>query len=432
MKPFLIRLEHLQALISPLSAFFLGTILTCCAYALLTSYLSLNMAQNGVPTSVAGLVLSAYYIGYVFAALSAYHTINKAGHIRAFSSYISIFSALALMHYYSQNTIIWGFLRLLEGYCLGSAMMCLESWLNTRANNNNRGTIMSLYMITTYLGSSLGQLLLNIPTTSGVTIYVTVSVLFSIALVPISLTALPTPDISVYQSMSLRRLYKASPVGVVGCAISGIFVGTFYILGPIYTANNGLSVEVTSLFMFFGVVGGMFAQFPIGKLSDCMDRRFVMLLICGALFLTAPWVQHFIHEGHIAIAVSAFILGCGTFVLYPICVSHVNDKIADAERVRASGLLILLQSLGMIGGPILVSFLMQHLGTICFVLAYSFFAGIFVLFALHFVTFRPRVNYLNITPTDPMPTTPTHVFHELTQDDTILDKAKGMFQEKKH
>jgi len=101
MKPFLIRLEHLQALISPLSAFFLGTILTCCAYSLLTSYLSLNMAQNGIPTSVAGLVLSAYYIGYVFAALSAYHTINKAGHIRAFSSYISVFSALALMHYYS-------------------------------------------------------------------------------------------------------------------------------------------------------------------------------------------------------------------------------------------------------------------------------------------------------------------------------------------
>ena len=109
---------------------------------------------------------------------------------------------------------------------------------------------MSLYMITTYLGSSLGQFLLNIPTTSGVTIYITVSVLFSIALVPISLTALPTPDISVYQSMSLKRLYKASPVGVIGCAVSGIFVGTFYILGPIYTAHNGLTVETTSLFMF--------------------------------------------------------------------------------------------------------------------------------------------------------------------------------------
>jgi len=432
MKPFLIRLEHLQALISPLSAFFLGTILTCCAYSLLTSYLSLSMAQNGVPTSTAGLVLSVYYAGYVFAALSAYHIINKAGHIRAFSSYVSVFSALALMHYYSQNTLIWGILRLLEGYCLGSAMMCLESWLNTRAKNNNRGIIMSLYMITTYLGSSLGQLLLNIPAESSVTIYVTVSILFSIAVVPISLTALPTPDITVYQSMSLVRLYKISPVGVVGCIVSGVFVGCFYILGPIYTAHNNLNVEMTSLFMFFGVLGGMCAQLPIGKLSDRMDRRFVMLWICVVLFLTAPWVQRFIHDGRAAVALSAFILGCGTFVLYPICVSHVNDKIADAERVRASGLLILLQSLGMIGGPILISFCMQHLGTISFVWSYSLVSGAFVLFALHFVTFRPRVNYVNVTPTDPMPTATTHVFHELTHDDSLLDKAKELFQLKKH
>ena len=432
MKPLILRLEHLKALVSPLSAFFLGTALTCCAYALLTSYLSLKMAQNGISTGTAGLVLSAYYAGYVLAALSAYHIINKAGHIRAFSSYISIFSALVLMHFYSQNPLFWAILRLFEGYCLGSAMMCLESWLNTRANNDNRGTIMSLYMITTYLGSSLGQLLLNIPTQNGVTIYVTVSVLFSIALVPVSLTALPTPDITVYRSMSLSRLYKVSPEGVVGCVVSGIFVGIFYTLGPIYTANNGLSVEQTSLFMFFGVLGGMFAQLPVGRLSDRTDRRFVMLWICGVLFLTAPWTQYFIHEGHTAVAVSAFVLGCGTFVLYPICVSHVNDKIADAERVRASGLLILLQSLGMIGGPVLISMLMQHFGDLSFVLAYSVFAGLFILFALHFITFHPRVNYINVTPTDPMPTAPTHVFHELAHNDTLLDKAKELFQIKKH
>lgn len=432
MKPFLIHLEHLKALVSPLSAFFLGTALTCCAYALLTSYLSLSMAHNGIPTGTAGIVLSLYYVGYVFAALTAYNTINKAGHIRAFSSYVSVFSALALMHYYSQNPIIWGILRLLEGYCLGAAMMCLESWLNTRANNTNRGTIMSLYMITTYLGSSLGQLLLNIPTASGVTIYITVSVLFSVALVPISLTALPTPDITIYKSMSLTRLYKVSPVGVAGCVISGIFVGLFYTLGPIYAAMNNLKIEQTSLFLFFGVMGGMCAQLPIGKLSDKTDRRYVMLWICGTLFLTAPWVQHFIADGTLAICLSAFVLGCGTFVLYPICVSHVNDKIADAERVRASGLLILLQSLGMIFGPVIVSYFMQHFGSLSFVLAYSLFSGIFILFALHFITFRPRVNYINVTPTDPMPTAPTHVFHELAHDDTLLDKAKELFQVKKH
>lgn len=432
MKPLLISLEHLKALISPLTAFFAGTVLTCCAYALLTSVLSLRMAGDGVSTIAAGIVLSMYYAGYVIAALSAYTIINKVGHIRAFSSYVSLFSALVLMHYFSHNPFFWGILRLLEGYCLGSAMMCLESWLNTRANNTNRGTIMSLYMITTYLGSSLGQLLLNIPDPSGVVIYILVSVLFSIALVPISLTALPVPDITVYRSMSLKTLFKVSPVGVTGCAISGILVGIFYTLGPLYATQSGLDIKQTSLFLFFGVIGGMSAQLPIGKLSDRMDRRFVMMWICGILFLCAPWVNLFIQEGLAAITVSAFILGAGTFVMYPICVSHVNDKIADAERVRASGLLILLQSLGMIGGPIIVSFFMQQWGTICFVLTYSISCGFFVIYALRYITFRPKIRYLKVTPTDPMPTTPTQVFQEITQNDSLLQKAKDLFQVKKH
>lgn len=432
MKPFFISLEHLKTLISPLSAFFAGTVLACCAYSLLTSVLSLRMSGDGVSTIAAGIVLSMYYVGYVIAALSAYGIINRVGHIRAFSSYISLFSALVLIHYFSHSPYLWGILRLTEGYCLGSAMMCLESWLNTRANNANRGVIMSIYMITTYLGSSLGQLMLNIPDPSGVVIYIIVSVLFSVSLVPISLTALPVPDITVYKSMSLKTLFKVSPVGVTGCVVSGILVGTFYTLGPLYAAQSGLDIKQTSFFLFFGVIGGMCAQLPIGKLSDSMDRRFVLMWICAFLFLCAPWLTLFIQNGDLAIAFSALLLGAGTFVLYPICVSHVNDKIADAERVRASGLLILLQSLGMIGGPIAVSFFMQHWGTICFVLAYSISCGFFVIYALRYITFRPATRYLKVTKTDPMPVTQTQVFHEMTQNDSLLQKAKDLFQVKKH
>ena len=431
MKLFL-RLEHFKTFISPLSAFFAGTALTCCAYALLTSFLSLTLAQHQVSTAIAGLVLAMYYVGYVLAAESAFHVINKVGHIRAFSSYISIFSALALGHYFSYNPWVWAGLRLLEGYCLGSAMMCLESWLNTRANNSNRGTLMSLYMITTYLGSSLGQLLLNIPASSSVTIYILVSVIFSLALVPVSLTALPAPDISVYQSMSLKRLYKVSPEGFIGCIVSGVFVGVFYILGPMYCTYKGLSTELTSIFMFCGVCGGMMAQLPLGKLSDMMDRRFVMMWICCGLFFVAPWVNFWLDDGKVILALSAFVLGCGTFALYPICVSHVNDKIADTERVRASGLLILLQSLGMIFGPILVSACIEWFGAICFVLAYSIFGGSFVVFVFHFITFKPNVHYLKVTPTHPMPATLTHVFHEISKKVSLVDKAKSLLQNKKH
>ena len=162
MTAFLNTLKSVKALISPLSAFFLGTIFTCTAYGLLSSTLSLKLNDMAVSTFEIGMVMALYYAGYIFASLSSHTIINRVGHIRAFGAYISILSAIVLLHSFSANSVYWGLLRLLEGYCLGAAIMCLESWLNTRTQNKNRGVIMSLYMITTYLGSAFGQLLLNI------------------------------------------------------------------------------------------------------------------------------------------------------------------------------------------------------------------------------------------------------------------------------
>lgn len=416
--------NSLKSIISPLTAFFAGTALACCAYALLGSTLSLRMAQHNIATFEAGIVLSMYYLGYIFASLTSYKIINKVGHIRAFSTYISIFSALVLMHIFSSNPIFWGGLRLLEGYCMGAGFMCLESWLNTRANNQNRGLLMSLYMITSYLGASIGQLMLNIPDPHSVIIYVVVSVLFSVALVPISLTALPSPNITVHKSMSLRHLYKTSKVGVAGCVTSGILVGTFYSLGTIYANMIGLDVQSTSLFMFFGVLGGLLIQFPIGRLSDKMDRRYVMMMIAGILFFAAPWVHFLIDNGRTELIISALVLGCGTFILYPISVSHVNDLIEDDDRVNASGMLILLQSLGMIGGPIIIAYFMQHWGSISFVIGYALVTGFFALFTLKQIVVKPDINYINVTPTAPMPIDTTHAFTEFAQDDPDTFKIK--------
>lgn len=414
----------LRTIVSPLTAFFAGTALACCAYALLTSTLGLRMAVASVSTFAAGIVLSLYYAGYIIASFTSNRIINRVGHIRAFSTYISLFSALVLMHYFSDNPVYWGVLRLLEGYCMGSSFMCLESWLNTRANNNNRGLLMSLYMITSYLGASTGQLLLNIPDPQGIVIYIVVSVIFSLALVPISLTALPSPNITVHKSMSLVKLYKISPVGVIGCLCSGIFVGGFYSLGAIYANLIGLDVQMTSLFMFFGVLGGLLIQFPLGRLSDRMDRRFLMMWIAGILFFIAPWVHFFVSVGVWQLCTGAMLLGCGTFILYPLSVSHVNDLIEDDDRVSAAGMLILLQSLGMIFGPVAISYFMQHFGAISFVLAYSAVTAGFVLFTLKHITFKPDINYINITPTAPMPIDMTHAFHELASNDKLSTFAK--------
>lgn len=409
--------NSLGKLVSPLSAFFFGTILTCCAYGLLSSYLALRLSANDVPTTYTGIIMSVYYLGYIFASLSSYKIINRVGHIRAFSTYISVLSALVLLHALSPNPWYWGGLRLLEGYCLGSATMCLESWLNTRTSNSNRGLIMSIYMVTTYLGAASGQLMLNIPDPGHYVILIVVSVLYSVALVPVSLTALPTPDLSAHEHMSFRKIYKISPVGVVGCMVSGVMVGAIYSLGAIYAHQVGLDLKLTSLFMFFVIIGGMLAQLPVGRVSDRMDRRFVLMWESGFLFLMVPWIHYFIDDGLWQLIGAAVLLGAGAFVMYPICVSHVNDKIEDNQRVEASGMLISLQSVGMIFGPIAISFAMQHWGAMSYMLAIAAINALFMLFCLKQIAFNPQVNYVNITPTAPMPVSPTMVYNKITQDD---------------
>ena len=423
--------KPIKAVVSPLSAFFAGTLLTCAGYALLTSYLSLKMNKFGVSTSQIGIILSMYYIGYILAALTASKIINKVGHIRSFSTFISLFSALVLAHIFSQSPMLWGGLRFFEGYCIGAAMMCLESWLNARANNKNRGLVMSLYMVTTYMGSGLGQLLLNIPDTNGVLILALVSIIFFLALIPISLTALPMPDISVQKSMNLLALYKISPVGVVGCFCSGIFVGAFYTLGTIYAVRSGLTLHQTSLFMFAGILGGMCAQIPVGKLSDLIDRRFVILWANVLMFFVAPWVHVFIDNGTFALTSAAFVLGSCTFIIYPICVSHVNDLIQNEDRVPASGLLIMLQSLGMVIGPIIISVIMQLFGALSFLICLSVAAAGFVIFAFKHIAFRD-IKYIKVTPTAPQPTAPTPVFPTLAEHDSVVDKTKNFLADKKH
>lgn len=425
-------LQSLGALASPLSAFFSGTVLTCAAYGLLSSTLALRLNEANVPTSDIGIILAVYYVGYIAASLSSAKIINKVGHIRAFSAYLSILSGLVLMHALSPTPWYWAGLRIAEGYCLGASFMCLESWLNTRAKNENRGIIMSMYMVTTYLGSACGQLMLNIQDERPFVVFTLISIIYSIALVPISLTALPTPEIKLQKSMSLKRLYKISPVGVMGCVISGVMVGSIYTLGALYATECGLSIERTSLFMFFVIIGGMLAQIPVGKISDRMDRRFVLLWEAGLMFFIAPWMHYFLDENLALLIIGALILGATIFVMYPVCVSHVNDQIEDSERVLASGLLISLQSIGMVFGPIAISFAMQEFGSISFLIAFSLVNGAYVLFTLKHITFRPSAGYVSSTPTAPIPVAPTHMFNELAKDDSLLDKAKSFLTTKNH
>lgn len=424
-------LISLKAIISPLSAFLVGTTLVCCGYASLNSTFGLRLNLEHTPMFLSGLILACYYMGSITASMTAYKFINKVGNIRSFSAFTSLLSALVLLHIFSQNLFIWSLLRFGEGYCIGTITLCLESWLNTRATNKNRGLIMSLYMVTTYLGSGIGQLSLNIPNPTGYLIFILLSIIFSVALIPISLTALPAPNIKIFKVMSYRKAFEISPVGFACCIVSGVLVGSFYLLGTIYASGIGLSIKDISLFMFFGVFGGLAAQIPLGKLSDITDRRHVLFYICCALGLIVPAADLMIIKGGWYLIILTMMLGACTFTLYPISVSHINDLVSDEQRVHISGLLILSQSIGLISGPIIVSAGMSLFGADFFMISFFVFPVLFISFTLNRIWKKPDIKYVNITPTAPMPTAPSHAFSDLTTPDTLVDKAKNILSEKK-
>lgn len=408
--------SSLKNVIYPLTALFAATMFIGCSYASLGSVFALKLKQLETPTSIAGLILAMYYLGCVVASFSASGIINKVGHIRAFGAFASMLSIFVLAHSFSTDRLYWALLRFLEGYCIGGTSMCLESWINTKATNKNRGMVMSVYMVTSYLGAALGQLFLNIPDPSGLLLYIIISILFSLAMMPVSLTKLSAPVIENHKSMDFRKAYAISPVGFICCIASGILVGTFYMLGTIYATEIGLSLKNVSIFMFWGVMGGMLAQLPFGKLSDKMDRRHVLIGISALLVIAAPAANFLVLKGGWYLIVSTILIGCGTFTLYPISVSHINDLVTDDERISASSMLILTQNLGLILGPILVSAGMSLFGSWFFIASFSLIPALFIAFTLRHIKQKPEINYLNVTPTQPIPTAPTNAFSDLATD----------------
>jgi MFS family permease len=269
--------------------------------------------------------------------------------------------------------LTWAAMRFVTGFAYAGVYIVAESWLNDRATNESRGQLLSVYMVVMFSGLALGQLLLNVADPNGVFLFLLTSVMISLAMVPIALTAGPAPSFETTEKISIRELYRLSPLGVMGATATGMAHGTLFALGAVYGDRMGLSVAEISLLMGIAVIGGIVAQWPIGHLSDRFDRRRVITIVALLAAIFALLAAILGTTSPVLLLTFMFLLGCMTLPMYSLCIAHTNDYVAPAQMVQAGATLVLVGGVGACIGPPVAATLMGAIGPIVF---FVFLAGV--------------------------------------------------------
>jgi len=320
---------------------------------------------EGFATAVTGLVMSGFYAGLLAGAVFAPRLIGQVGHVRVFAAFAAVASAAVLLHAVFLEPVVWALMRVVSGFAFAALYIVAESWLNSETRNEARGRVLGIYMIVSSGGMAFGQILLNAADPGDFVLFTVVSVLVSLAVVPMLLSTSPSPRLAPAGPPDFRRLYATSPLGVVGVVTSGVIVGSVLGMGAVFARQAGLATAEVAGFMFAILTVAMLGQFPLGYAADRLDRRLVIItaaLVCGALGLAAAVVGG--GWGLVLVVVAAAV----GFPLYSVSVAHTNDYLDSQAMVAAAGGLTLLNGAGAALGPFAASLAMSALGHLGFAL----------------------------------------------------------------
>lgn len=352
----------------------LGVMLLMVGNGVQSSLLGIRGAIEGFSTFEMSIVMSAYFVGFLGGSQRTPAMIRRVGHVRVFAAMGSLISAVLVLYPLLPDWVGWAFMRMLIGFCFSSIYITAESWLNNVAANENRGQALSAYMIVQMVGIISSQALLNVADPGGFELFVIPSVLVSLAFLPILLAPTPAPTFDNAKGMSFGRLFRISPLGCVGMLLTGGVFSAMFAMASVWGTLAGLSVQEISLFVGVMYLGGLVLQYPLGFLSDRMDRR---VLVAG-LSAVGCVVMLFAAALPLPFAIIlgvAFLLGGITNPLYALLIAYTNDFLTRDEMPSASAGLIFLNGFGAIFGPIATGWIMETVGP------NGFFLFIGVLFA---------------------------------------------------
>ncbi|WP_305968539.1 MULTISPECIES: MFS transporter [unclassified Mameliella] len=368
-------------------ALLLGMLLLMIGNGLQGSLLGVRGAAAGFSAGTMSIVMAGYFAGFLLASRTVPGMIRRVGHVRVFAALGSFVSAVLILFPAVQDPIAWTFGRLVLGFCFCGVYVTAESWLNNAADNETRGQTLSAYMIVQMAGIIVSQALLVVPDASGFLLFVIPSVLVSISFAPILLSISPTPAFDSSKPMTLRELYGVSPLGMVGMFfLGGVFAAQFG-MAAVYATEAGLTLSQISIFVASFYVGAVVLQYPLGWVSDRVDRRWLIMLVAaggaGAAILAA------VSGGAFAVLVAAaFVIGGCSNPLYSLLIAYTNDFLQPEDMASASAGLLFVNGLGAIAGPLIIGWVMEVAGPEAFFMLIFALLALISLYALYRMTQR--------------------------------------------
>ena len=416
-------------------ALFLGYSILIIAHGLQGNLLGLRAVLENFNIIATGALMSGYFVGYFVGANVVPNLVGKVGHIRVFAAFASTASLSILLHSVIVDPYVWILGRFITGFSIISIFVVVESWLNDRATNRTRGKVLSIYMIITFIGMGFGVLLLNFNDPTNYEPFILVSLLLSIALVPILLTKRKPPTFKKISSIKIKELYKISPLGTFSMFCVGFIHPAIFTMGAVYGALMNFSVLEISLYLFLITLSGAVFQWPIGYLSDRFDRRIILIItaLLGSVLtilcffsvsaspdfinLSSNWKNIYQHIANHRMSFYIFIsLYAGVSLpLFSLNLAYVNDFLPKEKFVSAGAGMQIIFGLSAMTAPFACSFFMKNFGPNGIFIFLFIFQTLIGLFGIYRMTKRSIEENPDNTFT-PMPRNITPLGMELDPD----------------
>jgi Arabinose efflux permease len=360
----------------------LGILLLLVGNGMQGTLLGIRGGIEGFSTYQMSIVMSGYFVGFLFGSQMTPIMIRRVGHVRVFAALGSLISAILILYAAIPDWLAWTLMRVVMGFCFSGVYITAESWLNASSTNETRGQALSAYMIAQMVGIITAQVLINVDDPAGYMLFVIPSVLVSLAFTPILLSVAPAPAFAAVKRLNFRKLYEVSPLGVVGMFLMGGVFSALFGMASVWGTRAGLTVPQISVFVGAIYVGGLVAQYPIGWASDRMDRRKIIFAVSvvGALAMFAAFV---FSPGFLMLTVLGAIAGGVANPLYSLLIAYTNDYLDKDDMAAASGGLLFVNGVGAMISPPITGWLMEMVGTDGFFLFLALNLGMGAAYALY-------------------------------------------------